>query len=278
MTLKTRLFMSILYLIHQKKPLTLDNILLVGGMPRNLAPTIVHSLEVPSIVNQYTTEIGGKDMRIETLGVDRETVIPITFVPSKSSKEPDLINGYVQVDAARYEKLVLELIADLPSIDICSQWECIKQEGRYDNAIAHEMMHRMTPFHPMIMLNAIEHHYRPDESLYEPLLGKILATAAEWNPNLERLTLTLSRIAKKKHPSMKSAGFTSFSETRPHDMAHWMHSEFIPEIARFFVRPDIQSRKWLIDVCDSSGKTCRRIELDEDAANLEQTAAQIYGP
>lgn len=275
MTLKTRLYMSILYLIHKKKPLTLDNILETGGMDRNLAPTIVHNLEVRALVNQLTTEMEGVDMKIESLGLDRETVIPIKFVPKRSKQELDLIDGYVEVDHEKYEKIVLELIADLPSIDICSQWESIKQEGRYDHAITHDMMNKMSQYHPMIVLNSIEYYYKPDNTLYDYLLSRIIVTSQDWDQYFKKLMDSLSKLVKQKYPQVRSFGFSTFSEIREIDMAHWIKSEFIPEFIKFFIRTDIPSGKWLIEVCDEKGNKCMRVEIKKDLSDMEKGLQRI---
>ena len=275
MTLKTRLYMSMLYLIHKKKLLTLDNILETGGMARNLAATIVNNLEVPAIVNQFTTEIEGVDIKLENLGLNIQTKIPIKFVQTKSESEPDLINGYVDVDPKLYENIVLELIADLPNIDICSQWECIKQEGRYDSGITHDIMRKMSQQHPMIVLNSIEYYYKPDKSLYEPWLVKIFSTSEEWDLYFSKLMNSISALVRGKYRNVRDVCFSKFAEIRETDMNYWMHSEFIPEVLKLYIRVDVPSNKWIIEVCDGKGKMCAKMEIQKDLSDLERGLEKI---
>jgi hypothetical protein len=48
-----------------------------------------------------------------------------------------------------------------------------------------------------------------------------------------------------------------------------MESELIPEVFKCFIRADMGSDKWLIDVCDELGKICARINIQKDLSDLE---------
>jgi hypothetical protein len=275
MTLKTRMYMSILYLIHKKELLTLENILRIGGMPQNLAHTVVNNLEVPAVVNQFTTEIDNVDIKLESLGLNKKTIIPIKFVQSKSQNEPDLVNGYIKVDSAMYEKTILELIADLPTIQICSQWECIKQEGMYTASVAHEMIQRLSQYHPVIVLNAIEHYYKPNESLYNFWLSKILETSEEWNSYLNQLLGAISDLIKTKYKKVKEIDFSNFTQLREVDLQQWLKSEFIPEEIKLFVRADMEKNRWIVEICDKGGAKCSRVEIQKDLSDLKQAIEKM---
>lgn len=276
MSITTRVYLAILWLVKNNEPLYLRRILEVGGISEDMASQIANQLNRAFTFHQLTTEFAGVDINLSEMGLHERWEVPMKYVSGKSRRAEEPTSGYVEVDKNSFTKAMYELLCDIPTLELFVEWETIKTEGYYKKETSRSISSKFNNIHPMIVLDVIEHFYEPNDSLFDQYVKKVYEMCMGWQENLEKLKKYLkdSVVGKRGTYSIQSIDFLKIPKAR-NDLRYWLVAECVPALVEIFLRIDIEKDKWLLEVVGAETKSICGVECNKDLSDVEDVIVQF---